>query len=251
MKFGEHTFFRFQSGFWLIAGSALMLSGLSQMQTDAAVVRNLYLTFSGFLATFFLGFVYERVIVPRISALLMPAVAVSVLAGFLCTLSVNPITFLQIGGSWDELTWQYALSGSLNFSLVLLVWSLLFLLLIGAPLFSMEKPAYPHALAVDDPRGQRMVDLSKVAVIRSAGDYVELLHEGRTELRRGYISDLEQQLDPGQFVRIHRSLMINRTHVQDIIKKPKGQFEFDLGEAGSVSSGRSFEQAIMTAFNLK
>ena len=220
------------------------------MQADAAVVRNLYLTFSGFLVTFFLGFMYERVIAPRVSALLLPAHIISLLTGFLCTLSVNPITFLQVGGSWENLTWQYAVSGSFNFSLVLLVWSLLFLFLTEAPLFSAAKPVFPSALTVDDQRGQRMVELSKVAVIRSAGDYVELSHEGRTDLRRGYISDLEQQLDPGQFVRIHRSLMINRAHVRDVIKKPKGQFEFDLGDAGCVTSGRSFEQAVTAAFNL-
>ena len=129
MKFGEKTFFRFQGVFWLIAGSALLLSGLGQMQTDAAVVRNLYLTLAGFLATFFLGFFYERALKPRFRAMLTPAVFTSFATGFLCTISVNPITFLQIGGSWDELTWQYALSGALNFSLVTLVWSLLFLTL--------------------------------------------------------------------------------------------------------------------------
>ena len=44
--------------------------------------------------------------------------------------------------------------------------------------------------------------------------------------------------------------MINRLHVKGIIKKPKGQFEFDLGSAGSVSSGRSFEQTVLSVFDL-
>lgn len=251
MKFGEPAFFRFQFGFWLVAGAALLLSGLSQMQSDAALVRNLYLTVAGFLASFFLGFMYERFATRRSWALLLPAAAASLVTGFLCTLSVNPVTFMQLGGNWQALTWQYAVSGALNFSLVLFVWSLLFLVRLQAPLFAQEKQVgFVTTLTVDDPRGQRIVPVAEVAIIRSAGDYVELLHAGRVDLRRGYISDLETQLDPGQFVRIHRSFMINRKFVRDIIRKSKGQFEFDLGEAGTVTSGRSFEDAIVTAFDL-
>ncbi len=251
MKFGEPEFLRFQLVFWLFAGTALLLSGLSQMESDAALVRNLYLTIAGFLASFFLGFLFERFLVNRFSAMLLPAAGASLVSGFLCTLSVNPITFLQIGGSWPALTWQYAVSGAFNFSLVLFVWSLLFLLKLPAPLFpAIKQTGFTTSLTVDDPRGQRLVSLADVAIIRSAGDYVELLHAGRVDLRRGYIGDLENQLDPGQFVRVHRSFMINRKFVRDIIRKSKGQFEFDLGKAGTVTSGRSFEDAIVAAFGL-
>lgn len=252
MKFGDAAFFRFQIIFWLVAGGALLVSGFSQMQVDAALVRNLYLTGAGFLASFFLAFLYERILLPRARTMLAPALLTSVVAGFVCSLSVNPITFLQIGGSWQELTWQYAVSGALNFSLVLCVWSLLFLVRVNAPLFAARSGTdFLTTLTVDDTRGQRFVKVADIALIRSAGDYVEILHGEKTDMRRGYISELEGQLDPSQFLRIHRSLMINKARVKDVIRKSKGQFEFDLGTHAAVTSGRSFESAIMDAFNLR
>lgn len=252
MKFGDTTFIRFQVIFWLVAGSALLASGIVQMQAEAAFVRNLYLTGAGFLASFFLAFLYERFIVPKSKTMLVPAVLTSLVVGFACTLSVNPITFLQIGGSWEALTWQYAVSGALNFSLVLFAWSLLFLVRANVTIFQTGGTAqFVTKLTVDDARGQRVVAVADIAIIRAAGDYVELLHGDKTDLRRGYLSDLENQLNPDHFVRIHRSFMINKSMVMDIIRKPKGQFEFDMGKHASVTSGRSFEEAVVAAFDLR
>lgn len=245
MKFGDPQFFRFQLIFWTVSGAALLLSGLSQMQADAALVRNIYLTIAGFLATFFLGFLYDRVQAARVRAMLMPALTVSLITGFLVTLSVNPITFLQLGGDRASLTWSYAVSGALNFSLIIMVWSLLYLLQVKAVLFAGgHAERYPQSLTVDDPRGERRIDVASIACIKSAGDYVELTVGEHTYLRRGYIADLEQQLNPAHFLRIHRSLMINVTHVRDMVRRAKGQFEIDLGDGLVVTSGRSYEEAM-------
>ncbi len=251
MTFGEPRFLRFQVVFWLVAGIALLFSGLSQMQPDAALVRNIYLTIAGFLSTFFLAFIYERLFIGRFRAMLLPAIVVSVITGFLCTLSVNPITFLQLGDDRQSLTVAYIFSGAFNFSLLMLVWSLIYLLRIDAPLFGApEKETFVTTLAVDDQRGRRILDVSGIVCIKAAGDYVEILHAGSRHMRRGYISDLEKQLDPSLFLRIHRSVMINRSFVRNIVRRPKAEFEIDLGDDVTVSSGRSYEKAITGAFSL-
>ena len=220
------------------------------MQSEAAIVRNFYLGIAGFLSTFFLAFLYERYLIRRFRSLLVPAILMSGLVGVLCTLSVNPITFLQQGGDRQSLTWSYAFSGTFNFSLVIMVWSLLFLTRLEAPLFTArEKEIFLQTLTVDDHRGRRLLDVAAIICIRAAGDYVEILHDGKTHLRRGYISDLEKRLDPAQFLRIHRSLMINLSFVRDVVRQPKGQFEIDLGNDVIVTSGRSFENAVSRAFS--
>jgi two-component system, LytTR family, response regulator len=52
--------------------------------------------------------------------------------------------------------------------------------------------------------------------IEAADDYVELHAAGVTHLVRERMSQLEQRLDPAQFVRIHRSTIVNVDQVGEL-----------------------------------
>jgi two-component system, LytTR family, response regulator len=61
-----------------------------------------------------------------------------------------------------------------------------------------------------------IVDAGDVDCLEAADDYVEL-HVGTvTHVLRERLSDLELRLDPVQFVRIHRSTIVNLTRVREI-----------------------------------
>lgn len=49
--------------------------------------------------------------------------------------------------------------------------------------------------------------------IKAAGNYVEVRQNGRTLLHRVTMQSLEQSLDPSQFVRIHRQVIVNTRFV--------------------------------------
>ena len=49
-------FWWFQAIFWSVAGTALFISGATQMPLVQALVRNLYLLLAGFMSSFFLAF---------------------------------------------------------------------------------------------------------------------------------------------------------------------------------------------------
>lgn len=60
------------------------------------------------------------------------------------------------------------------------------------------------------------VPVSSVDWIEAADDYVELHAGGETHLVRARIADLEKRLDPGEFVRIHRSTIVHLDRVREL-----------------------------------
>lgn len=64
--------------------------------------------------------------------------------------------------------------------------------------------------------GHLIIDVSEVEWIE-AEDYYAAIHIGRTRhLIRESLTSLEARLDPSQFVRIHRSALVNLAHVREI-----------------------------------
>jgi two-component system, LytTR family, response regulator len=55
--------------------------------------------------------------------------------------------------------------------------------------------------------------LNEVDYIEAQADYVAFHHAGRDHLKAQRISELEAQLDPRQFVRVHRSFIVNLRQV--------------------------------------
>jgi two-component system LytT family response regulator len=60
----------------------------------------------------------------------------------------------------------------------------------------------------------RVLALDEVEYAEAQADYVAFHHAGRDHLKAQRISDLEAQLDPKQFVRVHRSFIVNLRHLQ-------------------------------------
>ncbi len=59
-------------------------------------------------------------------------------------------------------------------------------------------------------RGQlHFIAIDKITYIEAQDDYILLHHEGRALMKTQTLSDIETQLDSRQFVRIHRSYLIN------------------------------------------
>jgi two-component system LytT family response regulator len=62
----------------------------------------------------------------------------------------------------------------------------------------------------------RVLPLDEVDYIEAQADYVAFHHAGRDHLKAQRISELEAQLDPRQFVRVHRSFIVNLKRLQAV-----------------------------------
>lgn len=85
-----------------------------------------------------------------------------------------------------------------------------------------------------------------VLLIRSAGNYSEIVTAERTHLVRAPLSQLAERLGPRGFVRVHRQTVINASHVRCIARDTDGRATLRLSAGSPVPVGRSYRCAIDT-----
>lgn len=83
--------------------------------------------------------------------------------------------------------------------------------------------------------------------VEAAGNYVEFhTAGGRTHLVRGTLASWERQLAARGFIRVHRSRLVNRTHIGALKPTPSGDLEITLSSGQTLLGSRRY-RAILTA----
>lgn len=72
---------------------------------------------------------------------------------------------------------------------------------------------YAERIVVKDGTKVTLIPVTKLDYAEATDDYVTLVSEGKKHLKQQTISGLELALDPAQFVRIHRSYLVNLERV--------------------------------------
>lgn len=67
---------------------------------------------------------------------------------------------------------------------------------------------YQHRIVVKDGGAIRIIPATDIQYLEAADDYVKIVTEGGSFLKKSTLSRIEQSLDPQQFVRVHRSYLI-------------------------------------------
>jgi len=90
------------------------------------------------------------------------------------------------------------------------------------------------------------VNLSEVLWIESAGNYVELHLPQRTFLHRSTLTELERYLDPAQFLRIHRRIVVRCSQMHAIRQVQEGSYELTLAGAVHLPVSERYAAAVKT-----
>ena len=99
------------------------------------------------------------------------------------------------------------------------------------------------AISLEDDR-VILVNVTDVDSIESAGNYVRL-HIGTTSyLFRETMSALERKLDPEQFVRVHRSAIVNLDRVKELERNAYGDYVLLLQTGATISLSRRYRDRI-------
>lgn len=81
--------------------------------------------------------------------------------------------------------------------------------------------------------------------VHSAGNYAELHALGRTFLVRMTMGELEGRLDPGQYVRVHRSTIVNLARVAEIRPHEHGEFHVLLKDGTRLRLSRRYRDRLL------
>lgn len=115
--------------------------------------------------------------------------------------------------------------------------------LVVPPLVSQMAPSDEVAmLEVRDGSRLMMLPPKEIEWISAAGNYVELHGSFGSVLTRRTMADLESEMTPHGFVRVHRSRLVRRTAIATIEIRQSGDFEITLRSGVVLSGSRRFRQ---------
>ncbi|WP_444929468.1 LytR/AlgR family response regulator transcription factor [Microbulbifer sp. SSSA002] len=104
--------------------------------------------------------------------------------------------------------------------------------------------AYPDKIAVKDAGKITLVPSSEIDWIDAAGDYMCVHARGETHVMRITMKELEQQLDPKLFQRIHRSTIVNLSRVREIRAHINGEYHLVLDSGECLKMSRSYKNKV-------
>jgi two-component system LytT family response regulator len=110
-----------------------------------------------------------------------------------------------------------------------------------------ERDAYLSRIVVRSTKSVTVVDLASVDWVEADGDYLKLHVGSKVHLLRGTMSALEPQLDPREFVRIHRSSIVRISRVKELVPQLHGDYDVTLATGARLRLSRSYRARLGTA----
>ena len=110
--------------------------------------------------------------------------------------------------------------------------------------------SYLERLVIRDGAEILIISVPAIDFVRGQDDYVEVFHDTRSSLTQQTLQSLESNLDPRQFVRVHRSYLLNVSRVARIEPWGNGSKMAILHDGRTVPISRSGETRLRTALGL-
>jgi two-component system LytT family response regulator len=106
---------------------------------------------------------------------------------------------------------------------------------------------YSDTLIIKDAGELTRVPTKSIIWIDAAGDYMCVHTEKQTHILRETMKNLEQMLDPQQFVRSHRSVIVNRHHIEKFCNQLNGEYFLVLKNGKELKVSRSYKDKVKQA----
>jgi hypothetical protein len=102
----------------------------------------------------------------------------------------------------------------------------------------------PERFLVRKLRKEFLIAAGEIEWLQAQGNYVGLHVNGHDYLLRSTLADFLQQLDPGRFVRVHRSYAVNLDRVAEIEPLDGGDAKLRMKDGSHVPCSRRYRDAL-------
>ena len=103
---------------------------------------------------------------------------------------------------------------------------------------------YPEYLAIKDSGEITRVPVNQIEWVDAAGDYMCIHAAGETFILRRTMKELEQELNPNRFQRVHRSAIVNIDQVEKLCTRHNGEYHLVLKNGQNLKVSRSYKDRI-------
>lgn len=107
-----------------------------------------------------------------------------------------------------------------------------------------ERPKHPERLVIKSSGRVVFLKVDEIDWVDAAGNYVKLHAAGENHLLRETMSNLEERLDPGKFIRIHRSTIVNIERIKELQQQFHGDYLVVLNSGQRLTLSRSYREKI-------
>jgi DNA-binding LytR/AlgR family response regulator len=88
------------------------------------------------------------------------------------------------------------------------------------------------------------INLNEVVAVQAEGNNVSLQRNGSSYLLRESISAVAEELEPQGFIRIHRSILVNASFVEEITPYPTGEYGLRVKGGKEFTVTRTYKKNI-------
>ncbi|MEP5611455.1 MAG: LytTR family DNA-binding domain-containing protein [Cyclobacteriaceae bacterium] len=93
-----------------------------------------------------------------------------------------------------------------------------------------------------------VIDVSDILFFESSDNYVSVhFDDGRYELIRKPLSDLEKQLDPARFQRVHRKFILNLDAISSVEVNESGSTEVEVSSGKKLKVSKTYRSKLRSA----
>ncbi len=115
---------------------------------------------------------------------------------------------------------------------------------IGTLVEQSGEQSFAQRLTIRDGASIALVPVSEIEWIDAAGDYMCVHAQQKTHVMRVTMKQLEAQLDPMLFLRVHRSTLINVGHVVRLTAHTNGEYFIELTQGARLKVSRGYRDRI-------
>jgi two-component system LytT family response regulator len=112
-----------------------------------------------------------------------------------------------------------------------------------------ETSRYRSSFNIKDKGDITEVYVDEVIMMEADGNYIRLVTPQKTYLLRLSMNNLEHDLNPDHFIRIHRSFILNKHAIKAQKYLGNNEYEFIMNNDKRVTSSRSFKSIIQKSFS--
>ncbi|WP_448549339.1 LytR/AlgR family response regulator transcription factor [Thalassotalea fusca] len=106
---------------------------------------------------------------------------------------------------------------------------------------------YSDVLPIKDAGEVSRVPVKDILWIDAAGDYMCVHTEEHTHILRKTMKQLEEMLDPKQFVRSHRSTIVNKQYIDKFCSQLNGEYYLVMSNGKELKVSRSYKEKVKQA----
>jgi two-component system LytT family response regulator len=109
---------------------------------------------------------------------------------------------------------------------------------------------YGEILAIKDGSEVTRVNINDIQWVDAAGNYMCVHATEQTHIMRRTMKELEDDLDPRKFVRVHRSAIVNINYVQKLVSHISGEYHLILSNGSELKVSRSHRDQVKEMIKL-